>query len=173
MRGRVQRLALVPQRKRVELWKRRSLASGLQVSGVISPEEDATAARRSYRSIGRGRDSARSQAGFLVFLGRLLRSDSGRPQDDHRTTAGLLTRAVGSKVCPPHLAASQRWFSSSSPSAQSASPCSASARSSSAPLLANRSRSQRFGSGWRTTISATRSPGVSAKGVSGLSRPSS
>ena len=63
--------------------------------------------------------------------------------------------------------------SRSSASDHSASPCSASSRSSVSPVLANRSRSHRLGSGWRTTMSATRSPSASARGVSGLSRPSS
>ena len=47
----------------------------------------------------------------------------------------------------PARASSQLWSSRSSASAHSASPCSASSRSSLSPLLANRSRFQRLGSG--------------------------
>lgn len=93
------------------------------------------------------------------------------PNDDGAPTH-LLARPVRPEIGPPDFASFQRRSSRSRAVAQSARPSSASVWS---PLLCfdRRSRSQRAGSGRRTTTIPTRSPGRSARRRMGRSTPSS
>jgi len=91
------------------------------------------------------------------------------PHDD-RTPASLLLRSIDTKVRPPDLVTLQRGSSPSRAAAHSSSPASARARSSSA-CAASRVKSQRLGSGRRTTMGATRSPDRSGSGDTGRRRP--
>jgi len=75
------------------------------------------------------------------------------------TAPGLLAGAVGAKISPPNLTTFHRRSSRSSAAAQSPRPSAASASSSAVLTFDKRSRSQRAGSGRRTTTIPTRSPG--------------
>lgn len=99
-----------------------------------------------------------------------LREGVTLPNDD-RPPAGLLAGAIGSQICPPDLTALQRRSSLLSAVSHSARPASVRV-SSSEMTFDKRARSQRKGSGRRTTTIPTRSPGRKSRRRTGRSTPS-
>jgi hypothetical protein len=143
-------------------------ASGMP--GQRSPAEDRRLGGGNQR--GSGEVCAVKIRGEWNYQNRLERLRQRITLPNHDGPAiRLFPRSIRTEVSPPDLASLQLRSFASSALAHSARPCSARGRSSPFPVFASLAKSQRPGSGRRTTIMFTRSPGRRLNGSEGRSTP--